>query len=133
MPGLRRVEGALHMPGRRRVEGAWRMHGLRRVEGAWRLPGRRRGEGAWRMPGLRRQDINEMSCAARLRSPACAELGAARAVAAAVAVVVLRHAIAEDGVRGQGRLAGGKKVSAHGVEQLGEAVKPAKARCNRTS
>ena len=89
MPGLRRVEGALHMPGRRRVEGAWRM------------PGRRRVEGAWRMHGLRRHEM--MSFAARPRSLACAELGLVRAVAAAVAVVALTHAIAEDGVRGQGR------------------------------
>ena len=156
MPGLRRVEGAWRMPGLRRwrtavpavvvalgyiargvadvvgdpIPGAGRGTGLRRGHGAWRMPGRRRVEGAWRMPGLRRQEM--MSCAARLRSPACAELGAARAVAAAVAVVVLRHVIAEDGVRGHGRLASGINVSAHDVEQLGKAGKPAKPRCNRT-
>ena len=112
------------------IPGAGRGTGLRRGHGAWRMPGRRRVEGAWRMPGLRRQE--RMSCAARLRSPACAELGAACAVAAAVAVVVLRHAIAEDGVRGHGRLASGINVSAHDVEQLGKAGKPAKPRCNRT-
>ena len=98
------------------------------------MPRRRRVEGAWRMPGLRRL-VSTMSYAARLRIPACAEIGAARAVAAAVAVVA--HVIAEDGVRGQGRgrgpLADGIKVSAHGAEQVGEAGKPAKARCNRTS
>ena len=125
MPGLRRGEGLVRMPGRRRVEGAWRMSGLRPVEGAWRMHGRR-------------QEM--MSFAARPRSLACAELRVAHAVAAAVAVVALRHAVAEDVPRrgrgrgrGRGRRADAIKVSAHGGEQVGEAGKPAKARCNRTS
>ena len=140
------------MPGLRRVEGPWRMHGLRRVEGVLQppsllgfrqeemmshlLPRLRRVEGAWRMLGLRRQEM--MSFAARPRSLACTELRVAHAVAAAVAVVALRHAVAEDVPRrgrgrGRGRRADAIKVSAHGGEQVGEAGKPAKARCNRTS